>query len=62
MALKGRRFNDIEVIQSNAMRELNAIPKSAFEDCFKMWKHRWVRVVQLNGDYFEGCNGLDDEE
>ena len=61
-ALKGMRFDDIETIQSNATRELNAIPKSAFEDCFKIWKHRWERVVQSNGDYFEGCQGPDDEE
>ena len=62
MALKGKRFDDIETIQSNATRELKAIPKSAFEDCFKMWKHCWERVVQSNGDYFEGCHGPDDEE
>ena len=36
MALKGKRFDDIETIQSNGTRELKAIPKSAFEDCFKM--------------------------
>ena len=48
MALKGKQFDDIETIQSNATRELKAIPKSAFEDCFKMWKHRWERVVQSN--------------
>ena len=46
MALKGKRFDDIETIQSYATRELKAIPNSAFEDCFKMWKHRWERVVQ----------------
>ena len=39
MALKGKRFDDIETIQNNATCELKAIPKSAFEDCFKMWKH-----------------------
>ena len=27
-----------------------------------MWKHCWERVVQSNGDYFEGCHGPDDEE
>ena len=59
---EGKQFDDIETIQSNATRELKAIPKSAFEDCFKMWKRRWERVVQSNGDYFEGCHGLDDEE
>ena len=62
MALKGKRFDNIETIQSNATRELKAIPKSAFEDCFKMWKHRWEHVVQANGDYFEGCQSPDDEE
>ena len=62
MALKGKRFDDIETIHSNATCELKAIPKSTFEDCFKMWKHRWERVVQSNGDYFEGCHGPDDEE
>ena len=62
MALKGKRFDDIETIQNNATRELKAIPKSTFEDCFKMWKHRWERVVQSNGDYLEGYHGPDDEE
>ena len=62
MALKGKRFEDIETIQSNATCELKAIPKSAFEDCFKMWKHRWERALQSNEDYFEGCHGPDDEE
>ena len=31
MALEGKRFDGIETIQSNATRELKAIPKSAFE-------------------------------
>ena len=60
MTLKGKRFDDIETIQSNATREQKDIPKSAFEDCFKMWKLRWERVVQSNGDYFKGCHGPDD--
>ena len=36
MALKGKRFDDIETNQSTATRELKAIPESAFKDCFKM--------------------------
>ena len=60
MALKGKRFDDIKTIHSNAIRELKAISKSAFEDCFKMWKHPWERVVQSNGDYFEECHGPDE--
>ena len=62
MALKGNRFDDIETIQSNATRELKAIPKSAFGDCFKVRKHRWERVVQSNGDNFKGCLSPDNEE
>ena len=62
MAVKGKRFDDIETIQSNATRELKAIPKSAFEDYFKMWKHRWEHEVQSNRDYFEGCHGPGNEE
>ena len=62
MALKGKRFDEVETIQSNATRELKAIPKSAFEDCFKMWKHRWESVVQSNGNYFDGSHGSDGEE
>ena len=61
MALKGQRFDDIETIQSNATCGLKAIPKSALEDCYEMWKHHWERVVQSNGDYFEGWHGPDDE-
>ena len=38
MALKVKRFDDIETIKSNATREMKAISKSAFKDCFKMWK------------------------
>ena len=62
MALKGKRFDDIKTIQSKTTRELKASPKSVFEGCFKMWKHRWEHEVQSNGDYFEGCHGPDDEE
>ena len=62
MALKGKRFDDIETMQNNATRKLKAIQKSAFEDCFKMWKHHWERVVHSKGNYFEGCHGPGDEE
>ena len=44
------------------LKKKKAIPKSAFEDCFKMWKHRWERVVQSNGDYFKECLSPDGEE
>ena len=62
MALKGKRFDDIETIQSNATRELKVIPKSEFQDCLEQWKHRWNRVIQSSGGYFAGCHPPDDEE
>ena len=36
--------------------------KNPLQHPLKMWKNRWERVVQSNGDYFEGCHGPDDEE
>ena len=50
IALEGKRFNNIETIQSNATRELKAILKSAFGDCYNISKHRSEDVVQSNGD------------
>ena len=35
---------------------------SEFQDFFEKWKHRWNRIYQSSGDYFEGCNPHDDEE
>jgi len=36
--LKGRRFQTIEEIQENAVRELPAITESAFQEAFQQWK------------------------
>ena len=33
-----------------------------FQDCFEKWKHRWNRVIQSSGDYFDGCHPPDDKE
>lgn len=62
MPLKGHRFDDKETVEANATNALKAIPKADFEECFKKWKHRYERVIQSNGDYFEGCHPPDDEE
>ena len=37
--LKGRRFQTIEEIQENAIRELHAITESAFQEAFQQWKN-----------------------
>jgi len=52
--LKGRRFQTIEKIQENAIRELRAVTESAFQQAFQQWKKRWERCIASRGDYFEG--------
>jgi len=52
--LKGRRFQTIEEIQENAIRELRAVIESAFQEAFQQWKKRWERSIASSGDYFGG--------
>jgi hypothetical protein len=52
--LKGRRFQTIEEIQENAIKELRSITESAFHEAFQQWKKRWERCLANTGDYFEG--------
>jgi len=52
--LKGRRFQTIEEIQENAIRELRATTESAFQEAFQQWKKLWERCIASRGDYFEG--------
>ena len=51
---KGRRFQTIEEIQENAIRELRAITESAFQEAFQQWKKSWERCIASRGDYSEG--------
>jgi alpha-L-fucosidase len=39
--LKGSRFQTVEEIKENAIRELRAIAESAFQEAFLQWKKRW---------------------
>lgn len=55
MPVTGERFNDIKTTKTNAMSIIKAIPKSGYEDYFRKLKHYWERVLQSNGNYFEGC-------
>jgi hypothetical protein len=41
-------------IKENATRQLMAIPKKDFSDCFEKWKERWDKCVRSQGEYFEG--------
>jgi hypothetical protein len=40
MSLKGRRFQTENEIKENVTRQLMAIPKKDFSDCFEKWKDR----------------------
>ena len=52
--LKGRRFQTIEEIQENAIRELMAIAESAFQESFHQRKKRWERCIASRGECFVG--------
>ena len=42
--LKGRRFQAVDEIQENEIRELCAITESAFQEAFQQWKKRTALV------------------
>jgi len=52
--LKGRRFQTIEEIQENAIRELRAITGIVFQEAFQQWKKVWEWCIASRGDYFAG--------
>jgi transposase len=52
--LKGCRFQTIEEIQENVIRELRPITERAFQEAFQQWKKRWERCIASRGDSFNG--------
>jgi hypothetical protein len=48
--LKKRRFQTIEKMKNNAIRELRFITESAFQEAFLQWKKRWERCMVSRGD------------
>jgi hypothetical protein len=52
--VKGKRFQDVAEIQLNTTRQLQAVPKQAYQTCIEKWKDRWNRCMQSGGSYFEG--------
>jgi hypothetical protein len=54
--LIGRRFQTIEKIQENEIRELCAITESVFQEAFQQRKKHWEWCIVSRGDYFEGDN------
>ena len=54
MRLKGRRFQVIEDIKKKSLRDLKAIPKSAYEKCFQSWTERWKSALHVEGTILKG--------
>jgi transposase len=52
ITLKGRIFQTVGDIITNAKNDLKAIPQTSFEQ----WKKGWERSTAAQGDYFEGDN------
>jgi len=52
--LKGRRFQTIQEVQENAIRELRAITESALQEAFQQRKKSWERCIASREGYFEG--------
>lgn len=53
LPLRERRFESVALIEENSLRELKAIPESAFAGTFKDWEKRWLMCITVGGDYFE---------
>jgi hypothetical protein len=54
--LKGKRFQDVVEMQLNTTRQLQAMPKQAYQTFIEKWKDCWNRCIQSGGLYFEGDN------
>ena len=52
--MNGRRFQIIEEIRENAIREMRAITESAFQEAFQQWKKRWERCIASRGATLKG--------
>ena len=42
---KGKRFARVEERKEKSIKELLAVPQSAFQKCFKDWKKRWHKRI-----------------
>jgi hypothetical protein len=53
LPLKGRKFQTANEIKETATRQLMAILKKDFADCFEKWTEHWDMCVRFQGEYFE---------
>ena len=54
LAMKGKRYADVDAIQKSSTAILNAIPKDGLKKSFDNLLDRASRSIQCEGDYFEG--------
>ncbi|KAE9541769.1 hypothetical protein AGLY_003760 [Aphis glycines] len=54
MALKSKRFQDVDEIKQNATEQLRRVSKNDFHRCFQKWQERWRTCMDSEGAYFEG--------
>jgi len=54
--MKGHRYEDLEEVKMQTRKELAAISKKEYEECFKQWEHRMDKCIALNGEYTEGVH------
>ena len=54
LAMKGKRYADVDAIQKSSTAILNAIPKDDLKKSFDNLLDRANRCIQCEGDYFEG--------
>ena len=57
-SLKGRRFQKVEEIEENSIRDLRAIPQNTFQDEFQNCKKRRARCIESGGEHFEEVSFL----
>ena len=52
-SLKGRRFQTVEEIEENSIRDLRAVPQNTFQHAFHKLKKRWERGIESGEGYRE---------
>ncbi|UYV80279.1 hypothetical protein LAZ67_18002278 [Cordylochernes scorpioides] len=53
MNLKGRKFDNVDMIQAESKATLRNLSKSDFISCFDNWEKRWNGCIEAGGAYFE---------
>ncbi|UYV84765.1 hypothetical protein LAZ67_X003375 [Cordylochernes scorpioides] len=51
--LKGRKFDNVDMIQAESKATLRNLSKGDFISCFDNWKKRWNGCIEAGGAYFE---------